>query len=53
VNDNTKVDVKVTLDGRSIAAAVQAYITRDNRSISAPSGYDGAAGPAYPDMRHD
>jgi hypothetical protein len=30
VNDSAKVDVKVTLDGRAIAAAVQTYITRDN-----------------------
>jgi len=51
---NTKVDVKVMLDGRSIAAAVSTYITRDSgRSVNSSSGFDGSAAPSYPDMHHD
>jgi hypothetical protein len=29
------------LEGRSIAAAVSTYITRDNRAVNSSSGYDG------------
>jgi hypothetical protein len=50
---NTKVDVKVMLDGRAIAAAVSTYIVKDNRTVNSSSGFDGSAGASYPDMGHD
>jgi hypothetical protein len=43
VNANTKVDVKVLVDGKSIAAIVQTNISRDNRSVDSSSGHDGRA----------
>ena len=43
VDNSTKVDVKVTLDGRAIAAGVQTYITRENRTVNSANGHDGQA----------
>jgi hypothetical protein len=50
VNNNIKVGVNVTLDGRQIASLVQTQIMRENRSINNASGFDGSARAAYPDM---
>lgn len=49
-NVETKVDVKVMLDGRSIAAAVEKYIVTNNRTVNSSSGHDGMAAPTYPDF---
>jgi hypothetical protein len=42
---DTKVDVKVLLDGRAIAAAVQTTIVQDNQMVRGPSSFDGRAMP--------
>ena len=38
---DTKVDVKVTLDGRAIAAAVEKHIVNSNTFVNSASGFDG------------
>src|ERR1700689_1672626 len=47
VNSNVKGDVKVNLDGRSIAAGVEKYIRIENRTSNSTSGHDGSAGETY------
>jgi hypothetical protein len=49
VADNTKVDVKVTLDGRAIAAAVLTQIMKDYRVVNSANGFDGRASWTPPD----
>ncbi|MGD0186792.1 MAG: hypothetical protein ABSC25_16280 [Roseiarcus sp.] len=46
---NTQVNVKVLLDGRAIAAAVEKEITTTFRSITSSSAFDGQASETYPD----
>jgi hypothetical protein len=50
VNNNIKVGVNVTLDGRQIASLVQTQILRENRTVNSSSGYDASAGDSHPDI---
>src|SRR6185437_4987788 len=44
IKNDTKVDVKVTIDGAAIAAQIEKHITQNTRVINGTSGFDTGAG---------
>ena len=46
---DTTVNLKALLESRAIATQVEKQIVTNNRTVNDSSGFDGQAGPVYPD----